>query len=185
MLATACVLGACSNMKLSDFQHTEPTLKLEEYFPGKSRAWGIFEDRFGTVRRQFTVDIEGSWDGEVLTLVEDFVYSDGETDQRIWKIRKTGPDTYAGTADDVIGTARGQVAGNALNWSYDFLLPLNGNTLTVRLDDWMFLQDDKTLINKAEMSKWGITLGRLFITFRKMGEANGGSASNVSRLAAE
>ena len=44
---------------------------------GADRAWGQFQDRFGEVRRRFRVEVDGTWDGETLTLVEDFVYNDG------------------------------------------------------------------------------------------------------------
>ena len=66
-------------MKPSDFSNGKPTFVLEEYFSGKTKAWGIFVDRFGTVKRQFTVDIEGSWNGEQLVLDEKFDFDDGET----------------------------------------------------------------------------------------------------------
>ena len=99
-------LNGCGTMKLSDFEGTTPTLRLEDYFAGESKAWGVFEDRFGTLKRQFTVDIFGDWDGERLVLTEDFIYSDGETEQRVWTIRPDGPNSYVGSAEGVIGAAR-------------------------------------------------------------------------------
>jgi len=75
-------------MKPEDFAGSEPKLTVEEYFIGKSRAWGIFQDRFGTLKRSFTVDIEGRQEGDEFVLTEDFLYDDGETDRRVWRIRK-------------------------------------------------------------------------------------------------
>ncbi|MED5358073.1 MAG: DUF3833 family protein, partial [Pseudomonadota bacterium] len=72
------VLSGCTNMKPTDFYGTTPQLRIEEYFAGHTRAWGIFEDRFGNLRRQFVVNIDGKWDGETLVLDEHFLYSDGE-----------------------------------------------------------------------------------------------------------
>lgn len=156
-------------MKPEDFAGTEPRFRLEEYFDGKSRAWGIFEDRFGSLRRQFTVDIDGSWDGEVLTLVEDFVYDDGELEQRIWTIRPVGENGYEGSADGVVGTAIGSAYGNALNWQYHFDLAIGERTLNVHFDDWMFLQPDgETMINRARVSKWGIEVGTASIFFQRL-----------------
>jgi hypothetical protein len=71
-------------------------LNIEEYFDGHVVATGQFQDTLGTVRRRFVVDIHGTWDGRTLTLVEDFVYEDKSTEQRIWKMAKTGPDTWTG-----------------------------------------------------------------------------------------
>ena len=112
------VLVGCGGMDIDKFEATSPRLVLEEYFLGKTRAWGIFEDRFGKVRRQFVVDIEGKWNGKVLVLDEHFKFDDGEINFRQWRITKTEDGHYKGRADDVIGIATGISAGNALNWSY-------------------------------------------------------------------
>ena len=152
-------------MKPQDFADQKPDLLLEEYFNGTTRAWGLFEDRFGNVRRQFTVDIAGSWDGTTLTLDEHFVYADGETDRRVWTIEKTGPHSYQGRAGDVIGVANGQRHGNALNWRYDVNLKIGGRAWRVTFDDWMFLQPDGVLLNRARVSKWGVEIGEVTLVF--------------------
>jgi hypothetical protein len=165
-LALVGLMG-CSTMKPEDFANTGPRFVLEDYFAGTTKAWGLFQDRFGTVRRQFYVDIEGTWDGSQLTLVEDFVYDDGETEQRIWKIRKIDEHTYEGTAGDVIGTASGRRFGNALNWKYDFNLKVGEDRWKVHFDDWMFLQPGGVLINRATVTKWGVELGEVTLFFRR------------------
>ncbi|MEM7023308.1 MAG: DUF3833 domain-containing protein [Pseudomonadota bacterium] len=167
-VAFAALLLGCNNMNLDDFSEQQPKLVLQDYFVGKTEAWGIFEDRFGNLRRQFKVDIEGTFDGEVLELVEHFDYADGEKDERIWRVKALGDGRYEGTAGDVVGTASGAVAGNAFHWQYDVLLEISGRTWQVHFDDWMFLQDDHTLINRATVSKFGITLGEVIIFFRKV-----------------
>ncbi len=154
-------------MKPEAFAGRTPTLLIEDYFVGETRAWGMFQDRFGNVRRQFTVDIVGTWDGETLTLVEDFLYNDGEVEQRIWTITKTGDHEYQGQADGVIGIARGQAYGNALNWRYQFALPVGDRKLNVTFNDWLFLQDDRVLINRADVTKLGFRLGEVTLFFQK------------------
>ncbi len=159
----------CSTVNIQDYQNTTPTLKVEDYFQGKTKAWGIFQDRFGQVRRRFTVDIEGTWDADnqELKLIEDFIYDDGQTEQRIWTITKTDDNQYEGYADGVVGIATGESEGNAFNFKYQFDLPMNGKTLRVSFDDWMYLQDKNILFNKATMKKFGITLGDVYIFFDK------------------
>ena len=161
------VLSGCTNMKPSDFSKTTPVLRIEDYFVGKTRAWGIFEDRFGNLRRQFVVDIQGGWDGELLVLDERFRYSDGETDRRVWTIKKIDEHRYEGTADDVIGTATGESYGNALNWRYDMDLKVGESTLRVHFNDWMFLQSSGALVNRARVSKFGIAIGEVTLFFQK------------------
>ena len=58
------------NMNPTDFSDTKPDLRIEKYFAGQTRRWGIFEDRFGSLRRKFFANIRGIWDGEQLVLDE-------------------------------------------------------------------------------------------------------------------
>lgn len=170
------VLSGCTSMKPSDFSKAEPLLRIEDYFVGQTRAWGIFEDRFGNLRRQFVVDIQGSWDGESLILDERFRYSDGETDRRVWTIKKIDEHRYEGRADDVIGTAIGESYGNALNWRYDMDLKIGEGTLRVHFNDWMFLQSSGVMVNRARVSKFGIAIGEVTLFFQKVARQSGISA---------
>ena len=174
MIAQTCnlilaltVLSGCMHMEPTDFSNTKPVLRIEEYFQGKTRAWGIFEDRFGNLRRQFVVDIQGNWDGESLILDEKFRYSDGQTDQRIWSIKKIDEHRYEGTAADVIGVAAGEAHGNALNWRYDMDLKVGDRTLRVHFNDWMYLQPSGVLVNRARVSKFGVEIGEVSLFFQK------------------
>ena len=175
----------CSKMNIEDFEGKQPKFVLEQYFNGKTRAWGIVKDRFGNIRRQFTVDMTGTWDGQVLTLDESFNYDDGETDNRIWKIRKISAHDYEGEAEDVVGKAIGKAYGSALNWSYTLALKISGRTWNVKFDDWMFLQPDGVLFNSAEMSKFGITIGEITLFFKKPVGENHASVEKTLAVAAE
>ncbi len=163
-------------MRAEDFAGSEPRFVLEEFFAGHIRAWGIFQDRFGRVRRQFAVDIHGTWDGRTLTLVEDFTYSDGETEQRVWHVRKLDEHRYEGEADGVVGLATGRSYGNALNWQYDFELRVGGRSFRVHFDDWMLLQPGGVMINRATVRKWGLTIGEATIFFSPFRRDESGSA---------
>lgn len=152
-------------MKIGDFAGNRPELRIEHYFAGRTHAWGVFEDRFGTLRRSFTVAIDGQWDGRELVLDEHFLYADGETDRRVWRIVRTAEGYYEGRADDVIGTAVGRSAGNALNWTYEMALKVGGDRWRVRFDDWMWLQPGDALINRANVYRWGLWIGTVSLFF--------------------
>jgi hypothetical protein len=160
-------MSGCVSMEPHTFENTQPRFVVEEYFAGKTKAWGIFEDRFGNLRRQFVVDIDGQWDGDVLTLEEHFKYSDGETETRTWNIYKHNEHDYTGTAGGVVGKAVGQSYGNALQWQYVFNLKIGEKTLKVRFDDWMYLQSDGVLLNRAKVTKFGVELGTVTLAFSK------------------
>jgi hypothetical protein len=70
------------------------------------------------VVRRFTVQMTGTWQGNQGTLDERFTYSDGKTERRVWRSPTKARGRYTGRADDVVGVAEGQAAGNALNWRY-------------------------------------------------------------------
>ena len=155
-------------MQIDKFKNAKPEFFLEDYFSGKVKAWGLFHDRFGNLKRTFEVDINGTLKSDLLILDEKFLYDDGEKEQRIWKIKLLGEKQYSGTADDVVGEALGKASGNALNWTYKLNLKIKDSTIMVDFDDWMFLQDNKVLMNRAEVKKWGVTLGIVTITFLKL-----------------
>ena len=162
------ILGACTGRPdLSDPALSEMDLNLEEFFAGRTVARGQFQDVFGTVRRRFEVEIEGMWDGERLRLVEDFLYEDGTTEQRVWTLEKTGPETWRGTAPGVIGVAEGEERGDTFNWRYVIDLPTGDGTFRVRFDDWMWLMADDRILNKAYMSRAGVPVGEVVIWFEK------------------
>ena len=166
--ALVLTLAACSGRPaLDDPKLSDRQLDLEVFFAGKTRAYGQFNDVFGTVRRRFEVDITGTWDGERLRLVEDFLYEDGSTEQRIWTLTKTGPDTWEGTAPGVIGIATGEERGDTFNWRYTIDLPVPDGTLRVTFDDWMWLLSDDRLLNRAYMSRFGVPIGEVIITFER------------------
>jgi hypothetical protein len=162
------VLTGCSNMKVEHYAHTQPKLDLFDYFEGKTYAWGQFQSRSGELKRRFYVDITGTIKGNTLTLDEQFVYDDGETEQRIWVIERTAPNQYQGTAADVIGKAFGQTAGAVFNWRYTLDLPYGNSTIHVQFDDWMFLQPDGVLLNRAMVKKWGFKVGEVTLAFSKL-----------------
>ncbi len=169
LLTLLFMLTGCSTMNIEDYADSEPSLKIEEYFAGETIAWGMFQDRFGNVQKRFKVLMNGEVKDGVLTLNEDFIYSDGTESNRIWSVKIIGDGHYQGTAGDIVGRAIGRSAGNAFNFKYQMRLPISGREWVVTFDDWMFLQEDGVLLNVATMSKWGIKLGTLTVAFEKPG----------------
>ena len=167
LAGAAATASGCVSQDISDFSEAPRTLKLEDYFAGETTAHGVFEDRFGKVRRQFRVDITGTVEDGVLTLDEDFHYDDGERDRRVWVIDILGDGKYRGTAGDVPGYATGEVSGNAFNWRYKVDLKVGDDTWKVGFDDWMYLMDDDVLINRAYVTRYGIRIGEVTIAFTK------------------
>ena len=155
------------NMKPEDFKDTEPEIKIEKYFEGQVKAWGILQDRKGRVTRQFEASMLGKFENNILTLEEDFFWKDGETQRRVWKIKKIDEHNYIGTAPDVVGEAKGVSYGSAFKFEYNLMIPFKGKNIKIRFDDWIFKQDEKVAINRATLTKFGFKVGELTVFFEK------------------
>ena len=167
-------LTGCATQKIEDLATRQPTLSLERFFEGETIAYGIFEDYSQNLSRQFRVNITGTVTNAegrtVLTLEEDFLYDDGEEQRRVWVITNLGTDEagithYEGRADDVVGTATGKVAGNALNWRYTLALPVDGSVYHIHFDDWIYQQDEHVALNRARLTKFGLEVGSVTLAF--------------------
>jgi hypothetical protein len=167
LIACLALLASCAGVSPDDYRSEKPPLELDKYFNGTVDAWGMFTDRSGKVVKRFTVVMRCTWNGDTGVLDEDFTYADGTREKRVWTVRKAGPGRYTGSAGDVVGEALGTAAGNALNWRYVLDLKVDGRSIHVDFDDWMYQMDDEVMLNRARMSKFGVTLGEVTLAFRK------------------
>ena len=166
-VASPVLLAGCANQNLAGYASEKPVLDLARYFNGTIDAHGIFQDRGGQIVKRFTVVMVCTWTGDQGVLDEAFTYSDGSTQRRVWRLTRHADGRYTGTADDVIGEAVGQTQGNAFRWNYTLALPVDGTVYHVQLDDWMYLMDDRVMLNRATMSKFGVRLGEITLSFTK------------------
>lgn len=167
LLAISTLVACSGTPDAEDRTLSDQPFNLEEFFEGKTVAHGQFQDVLGNVQRRFDVQITGTWDGRFLKLVEDFSYDDGDTEQRIWTLEKTGEDTWKGTAPGVLGTAKGRENGDTFNWAYRIDLPVRKGTMRVDFDDWMWLLTKDRVLNRAYASRFGVRVGEAIIVFEK------------------
>ena len=170
LIILAFLITSCSNnsaMKPEDFKNKEPRLIIEEYLSGKVKAWGVLQNRSGKVTRQFSADLDGTWDGKQLILKEKFNWDDGEVQDREWTITKIDEHNYDGTAGDVVGKAIGYSYGPAFKFEYVLLVPVKGKKIKITFDDWIFKQDERVAINRATLSKFGFKVAELTVMFVK------------------
>lgn len=160
-------LAGCAGNGVEQYRSAQPALDLSRYLNGQIEGWGMFQDRSGKVIKRFHVQIDARWDGDTGVLDEHFEWSDGTRSRRVWTLTRQADGSFEGRADDVVGTARGEVAGNALRWRYVLALPVDGRVWHVDFDDWMFLMDERVMLNRSFMSKWGVHLGEVTLSFMR------------------
>jgi len=166
-LCAALLVAGCGGVAVDRYAGQTPAMDLRTYFNGTVNGWGMFQDRGGEVVKRFTVRIEARWEGDTGTLDEHFSWSDGTTSRRVWTIKDLGNGRYTGRADDVVGEATGEASGSALRWRYVLALPVDGSVYNVDFDDWMYMIDDRVMLNRSAMSKFGIHLGEVTLSFTR------------------
>jgi hypothetical protein len=161
-------LTGCSSIDAKIYSENKPKMDIRNYLNGNLEAQGILQDRSGKVIKTFSVKMVGSWDKNNGKLVEDFIFSDGKKERRIWEINFTDDHNFTAKAHDTVGIAKGQQYGNALKMDYVLRIDVDSRKLDVRLIDWIYLLDEKNAINVSKMKKFGFTVGTLSIAFKKL-----------------
>ena len=157
---------------VDEYAAETPTLDLRDYLSGPLTASGVFFGLSGQAERRFTVELAGHWEGNRGIVDERFHYENGETSDRRWNLSFADDGTFAATAGDVEGTAKGAQRGNTAAMRYRLWVPRAGSEIVVGMEDWFYLMEDGTLINRARMSKFGLKVGELLVSFRKRAESS-------------
>lgn len=166
-VAVAGFLSGCASMQPRDFAGTSPALDPIAFFTGRTSSTGVFEDRAGRPTKRFHTYSVGRLEDGVLQLDQTFRYDDGTVQRRRWSIQRVGRDRFEARAGDVIGVGRGEASGSSFRWSYTVQLD-SGNPLTrVHLRHWMYLHDDRTLLNRATLRVLGVRVGSVSEVFRR------------------
>lgn len=166
-LLLVTVLNSCGSMRPEQFTQIEPRFQPEQYFLGKTRGVGQFWDRFANMKLNFVVDLDGTWDGKILTLKEILKYDSGEIVNRIYEITKISENIYELRCPDLDGVGKIESYGNTLKWSYHLKQKIGDRLITLYFDDWMFLREGGLVLNRAFGQKWGFAVGEVFMSVQK------------------
>jgi len=117
-----------------------------------------------------------------LTLDEYFEYDDGRKERKTWQLEKSGC-RYSGRREDTVGDGEGRQEGNAFNIRYVLRVPVDGRTWDIDMNDWMYLIDEKTVMNRTRMTKFGIRVGEVSVTSASINVRHAAVATSESRVA--
>jgi hypothetical protein len=155
------LLTGCTGQDIHQYGNRHPSFNAEEFFNGPLTAHGVLKDRSGNVTRHFNATINAYWKNGIGTLEERFEFNDGEIQFRNWTLTPQGNGHYVATAGDVLGEGKAETDGNAFHLDYTLQIPYKGKTLALAVDDWMFRVNDKVVINRSTLSKWGFNVGSI------------------------
>lgn len=155
VLGAPAALAACATTPASPPQPLQP-ITLEAAFAGRSDGAGVFRVWLTGRERRFTARLDGRLRGDRLTVVEDFVYDDGDKNRLTWVFDRAGPGRWIGRRDDTVGTAEVIETGAEIRLAYtaDFQSP-DGVT-RLGFADVIYFDPDGRVINDAIVTRWGL-----------------------------
>ena len=143
---------------MASLAKTETQFRLEDFFKGTFYSTGRLYNRKRELTREFIVRGYATYRKDTLILEEDFEYSDGDTDHRIWQILCLASGRYEGHTHGLVGAPPvTQPVGEKFNWTYRLKLPVRNLNLTFRFLDNME-PCGNTVKNKAEIKWLGMTV---------------------------
>lgn len=148
-----------------------PPITLVSAFRGRTTGRGHFRVWLTGDERRFTARLNGTVTGSegarILTVVEDFLYDDGQEDRLTWVFRETGPGRWTGTREDTVGEAVVIEEDGLIRLSYtaDFRSASGVNRL--EFQDIIYSGEDGTIINDAVVSRAGIPVAAVRFVIRR------------------
>ena len=154
-------------MKTAEFEAGRPEFDPVRFFGGLTVSSGVMENRAGAPTGTVTTETTARREGEWLLLEQDLVV-EGKAQHRSWRIRRLDAHHFEGTANDIVGTVRGEAHGNAFHWEFTLALSPGNPLANVRMSQWMYLQPDgETMLNHSTITKFGVVVAQVTEQFRR------------------
>lgn len=160
VLLGAAALAGCARVPASPPGPLEP-ITLEAAFAGRSVGAGVFRVPLTGLERRFTARLDGRLVGDRLTVVEDFVYDDGEEVRLTWVFDRAGPGRWTGRREDTVGPAEVVEMGSEIRLSYSVDFRAGDSVTRLGFEDVIWFGPDGRVINDAIVSRWGLPVGRV------------------------
>ncbi|GAC1342690.1 MAG: DUF3833 domain-containing protein [Acetobacteraceae bacterium] len=157
MAALAALAGCSDPLPVAAFQAAGPAMDPLRFFAGHVRSWGVLENRSGQPTSIVLTDCQGEPEGtDGLHMTQRLQVGTDAPVTREWHMRRVGPGRFEATANDMVGTATGEAAGRAFHWQWVLALQPGNPIKDVTMDQWWYLLDDGSLLNRTTIRKLGI-----------------------------
>lgn len=159
--------GCAGPLRLEAFANTPPAFDPVTFWTGQTASWGVIENRDGLPTAIITTTTDGTMEAADSLHMVQHVFTGGKETVRDWHIRRLGNNQFQATANDVIGTARGSSSGRTLHWTWILAAKPGNGLFNVRMEQWMYLADNGTLMNRTIITKLGVRLAEISEQFVK------------------
>jgi hypothetical protein len=144
------------------FESSGPSFDPVTFWTGHTRSWGVIENRSGQPTGIVTTDCIGSAEGDDgLRMTQTLTLGDGTVQHREWHMRRTAQGEFQASANDMVGMAAGSARGRAFHWSWTLATKPGDALRDVTMDQWMYLMDGGTMVNRTTIRKFGIVLAEV------------------------
>ena len=155
------IAGCAAPLRPEAFAATSPAFDPVAFWTGRTASWGVVENRDGAPTAIITTATEGTAEGADGLHMVQHVVTDGKDSVRDWHIRRLGPGQFEATANDMVGTACGSPSGRTLHWTWTLATKPGNCLFDVTMDQWMYLADNSTLLNRTLITKFGVRLAEV------------------------
>ncbi len=143
-----------------------PQFDMRERFNGPIECEGVIYGPTGRVTSRFVANFDAKWEGNTGTVTERFKYDSGNVQDRQWIFTLGNDGSIRAEAGDLVGTGIGQQHGSAVNLNYDIQLTQDAGGHVLSVNDWMYLMENGTIMNRSQFRKYGIKVAELVATMR-------------------
>ncbi len=173
-LAGGIVLGglaltSCASRPAAPKSPAAP-LTLVDAFSGRATGVGEFKVWLTGDQRRFTALLNGTVTGQTgarrLTVVEDFIYDDGDKNRLTWVFDEMAPQNdgtvrWTGKREDTVGTAEVIEEDGVIRLTYtaDFVSP--SGTTRLGFSDVIYDTGGGLIINDAIVTRWGLPVAKV------------------------
>lgn len=148
-----------------------PPITLVSAFRGRTTGRGHFRVWVTGDERRFTARLNGTVKGaegaRTLTVVEDFLYDDGQKDRLTWVFTEIGPGRWRGKREDTVGDAEVVEEDGRIRLSYTADFRSTSGVNRLEFQDIIYADPDGTLINDAVVSRAGIPVASVRFVIRR------------------
>ena len=167
LLATLLLLPSCDD---TPPPAATPAFDPIAFFNGTTQSTGVIETRSGAPREPIETASHASLDTpDRLHMVQTLSFG-GETRERVWTLTRTAANRFDATANDMIGSARGETSGGAFHWQWTLARSPGHPWMNVTMAQWMYPMPDGSLLIRTTISKLGFILAEVTEQFRHAGK---------------
>lgn len=155
------VFGCAASLRPETFATTAPAFDPLVFWTGHTASWGVVENRDGEPTAIVTTATDATTEGSDSLHMIQHVHIHGKDALRDWHLRRLNHGQFEATANDMVGTARGTSSGRTFHWTWILATEPGNGLFNVTMDQWMYLADNGTLMNRTIITKLGVRLAEI------------------------